>query len=75
MADVHTPDLSYMVFAEQRWMAMCAAQMKKKIHALSSLPELFGGSRGISRISGDIRALCAMMLPWRKSFVAIVPRG
>ena len=58
MADVHTPDLSYMVFAEQRWMAMCAAQMKKQIHALSSLPELFGGEqRHFTHIWGHKSAL------------------
>ena len=35
--------LPYMVFAEQRWLAMCARLMHRKIHALSSLDDLFGG--------------------------------
>lgn len=35
--------LPYMVFVEQRWLAMCARLMKRPVHALSSLDELFGG--------------------------------
>lgn len=34
--------LSYMVFAEQRWMAMCAEHLNVPIHELSTLERLFG---------------------------------
>ena len=33
--------LPYMVFVEQRWMAMCAEICGKKIYSFSNLPELF----------------------------------
>lgn len=42
-ADARDDRLSYMVFAEQRWMAMCAAYLSVPIHALSSLKGLFDG--------------------------------
>ena len=35
--------LPYMVFAEQRWLAMCARLMNVPVHELSSLDNLFGG--------------------------------
>ena len=38
-----TDRLCYMVFVEQRWMAMCAAHRSVPIHALSSLAGLFDG--------------------------------
>ena len=37
--------LSHMVFAEQRWMAMCAEKLGIPIHELSSLKELFDGKQ------------------------------
>ena len=37
--------LPYMVFIEQRWLSMCAEASGKKIHSLSSLPELFSGEQ------------------------------
>lgn len=37
--------LTYMVFAEQRLLAMCAAQKKARVAALSDLPALFGGEQ------------------------------
>ena len=37
--------LSYMVFAEQRWMAMCAEKLDIPIHELSSLEGLFDGKQ------------------------------
>lgn len=37
--------LSYMVFAEQRWMAMCAEKLGIPIHELSSLAGLFDGKQ------------------------------
>lgn len=35
--------LPYMVFVEQRWMAMCAQLCGTELYSLSDLPELFGG--------------------------------
>ena len=35
--------LPYMVFVEQRWLAMCARLMRRPVHELSSLDDLFGG--------------------------------
>lgn len=37
--------LTYMVFSEQRLFAMCAAQKKARVAALSNLPALFGGDQ------------------------------
>ena len=37
--------LSYMVFAEQRWMAMCAEKLSIPVHEFSTLGELFGGKQ------------------------------
>ncbi len=37
--------LYYMVFAEQRWMAMCADYLSIPIHEFSSLSVLFGGKQ------------------------------
>ena len=38
--------LTYMVFAEQRLLAMCAEKKGIRIRALSDLPSLFGGGQG-----------------------------
>ena len=38
-------NLTYMVFAEQRWMAMCADYLSIPIHEFSSLSVLFGGKQ------------------------------
>ena len=35
--------LPYMVFVEQRWLAMCARLMNRKVYEMSSLDNLFGG--------------------------------
>ncbi len=40
-ADNQGDRLCYMVFAEQRWMAMCADHMSVPVHQFSSLPQLF----------------------------------
>ena len=45
MADTGDDCLSYMVFAEQRWMAMCAEKFDVPIHELSSLEGLFDGKQ------------------------------
>ena len=37
--------LPYMVFVEQRWMAMCAERCGVEIHCLSDLPALFGNEQ------------------------------
>lgn len=37
--------LPYMVFVEQRWLAMCAELCGVEVHSLSDLPELFGGKQ------------------------------
>ena len=37
--------LTYMVFAEQRLLAMCAAKRQARVKALSDLPALFGGAQ------------------------------
>ena len=37
--------LTYMVFAEQRLLAMCAAKRRARVKALSDLPALFGGAQ------------------------------
>ena len=37
--------LTYMVFAEQRLLAMCAEKAHIRIRALSDLPSLFGGAQ------------------------------
>ena len=42
MADAGQDRLTYMVFAEQRWMAMCADRMDIQIYEISPLRELFG---------------------------------
>ena len=42
-ADAVVDRLCYMLFAEQRWMAMCAAHLSVPIHAFSSLKGLFDG--------------------------------
>ena len=38
--------LTYMVFAEQRLLAMCAARRNARVAALSDLPALFSGAQG-----------------------------
>mgnify|MGYP007101898241 CR=1 FL=1 len=37
--------LPYMVFVEQRWLAMCAELCGVEVHSLSDLTELFGGEQ------------------------------
>ena len=37
--------LPYMVFVEQRWLAMCAELCGVEVHSLSDLAELFGGKQ------------------------------
>lgn len=44
-ADVEDDRLVYMVFAEQRWLAMCAKQLGVHVHELSSLEGLFNGKQ------------------------------
>lgn len=57
-ADTEADRLSYMVFAEQRWMAMCAARLSVPIHALSSLDRLFDGrQKYFTHIWGDKQRL------------------
>lgn len=57
-ADTEDDCLSYMVFAEQRWMAMCAAHLSIPIHAISSLDELFDGrQKYFTHIWGDKQRL------------------
>ncbi len=34
--------IEYMVFIEQRWLAMCAELMNRKIYEFSSIEDLFG---------------------------------
>lgn len=45
--------LTYMVFVEQRWAAMCAALMRREIYSLSSLENLFGNQKYFTHIWGD----------------------
>ena len=44
--------LPYMVFVEQRWMAMCAEQLGVPVHSLSNLQELFGGQKFFTHVWG-----------------------
>lgn len=44
MADTSNAGLPYMVFIEQRWLAMCATVCKRKIYELASLDELWQAS-------------------------------
>ena len=44
-ADVEDDRLTYMVFAEQRWLAMCAKHFGIPVHEFSSLEELFSGNQ------------------------------
>ena len=44
--------LPYMVFVEQRWLAMCAELCGIKVQSLSELPELFGGQKTFTHIWG-----------------------
>ena len=55
MTSLDTTDnvLTYMVFVEQRWAAMCAALMRREIFALSSLENLFGRQKYFTHIWGD----------------------
>lgn len=58
--------LTYMVFAEQRLLAMCAAKKRVRAAALSNLPALFGGAQqgyfthiwGFKQQMRDEPALC-----------------
>ena len=49
--------LPYMVFAEQRWMAMCAEKCGVTIHSLSNSFELFGGQKFFTHIWGHKQIL------------------
>ena len=42
-AETTNAGLPYMVFIEQRWLAMCAKMMRRKVYEMSSLDDLFGG--------------------------------
>ena len=44
--------LPYMVFVEQRWLAMCAKLCNVEIQSLSNLTELFGGQKTFTHIWG-----------------------
>ena len=46
--------LTYMVFVEQRWLAMCATHMRREIYSFSSLKDLFlGKQQYFTHIWGD----------------------
>ena len=49
--------LPYMVFIEQRWMAMCAEKNGVPIHSLSNLKELFGGQKFFTHLWGHKQIL------------------
>lgn len=49
--------LPYMVFVEQRWLAMCAENYGVKVHSLSNLFELFGGQKFFTHIWGHKQIL------------------
>ena len=55
MTSLATTDdvLSYMVFVEQRWAAMCATLMRREIFSLSSIENLFGQQKYFTHIWGD----------------------
>lgn len=55
MTSLDTTDdvLSYMVFVEQRWAAMCAALMHREIFSLSSLENLFGRQKYFTHLWGS----------------------
>ena len=42
-ADTRNAGLPYMVFAEQRLLAMCAVRLRESVGTFADLPELFGG--------------------------------
>ena len=44
--------LPYMVFVEQRWLAMCAKIFGVEVHSLSDLEKLFGGQKTFTHIWG-----------------------
>ena len=50
-------NLKYMVFAEQRWLAMCAEKFGVKIYSLSNLAELFGSQKSFTHIWGEKKFL------------------
>ena len=49
--------LPYMVFVEQRWLAMCAELFGKKIFSFSNLPELFGKQNFFTHLWGHKQIL------------------
>ena len=55
MSSLETNDdvLTYMVFVEQRWAAMCAALMRREIFSLSSIENLFGRQEYFTHIWGS----------------------
>lgn len=55
MSSLETNDdiLTYMVFVEQRWAAMCAALMRREIFSLSSIENLFGRQEYFTHLWGS----------------------
>ena len=55
MTSLETTDdvLTYMVFVEQRWAAMCAALMQREIFSLSSIENLFGRQEYFTHLWGS----------------------
>lgn len=55
MSSLETTDdlLTYMVFVEQRWAAMCATLMQREIFSLSSIQNLFGQQKYFTHIWGS----------------------
>lgn len=49
--------LPYMVFVEQRWMAMCAEKCGVKVHSWANLFELFGGQKFFTHVWGHKQIL------------------
>ena len=56
-ADAHGDDLPYMVFAEQRLLAMLAEKEHRPIYEMMTLPELFGNQKCFTHLWGYKREL------------------
>lgn len=56
-AEEHEDRLHYMVFAEQRWLSMCAKHFGVAIHELSSLEKLFGKQKYFTHLWGHKQKL------------------
>ncbi len=68
--------LTYMVFAEQRLLTMCAEKKGIRIRALSDLPSLFGGGQAdISHISGGSSSRCVKIRHFTRTSAAAAPHG